>query len=116
MGSKVFITDTRQDVLNGEYNGSQSNLRSHKSRIRAKAKVALSELIEVASSPVIDNTEVFSPEQVELLLYALTAGRGGLEGDDIPVQKQAWTPDPQYRLEMLEVLENTRQNYLSNGN
>jgi hypothetical protein len=67
----VFLTDKRTDVLNREYEGSESVRRTHESRIRQRARTAISELIEVADSPVIDNADVFEPEEVGRLLAAI---------------------------------------------
>ncbi len=73
MGDKtdVFLTDKRTDVLNREYEGSESVRRTHESRIRQRAQTAISELIEVADSPVIDNSDVFEPVDVGRLLAAI---------------------------------------------
>lgn len=71
----VFLTDERRTVLSGEYDGADSTERAHRSNIRARSRTALDELIEVAASPEIDNSEVFDPDQVFRLLRALLTPR-----------------------------------------
>jgi hypothetical protein len=64
----LFLTDTRRQVLEGEYSGSDSNLRTHHSNIRHRSQLALDELIEVARSPKINNAEALPAEKVTTLL------------------------------------------------
>lgn len=71
---KVFLTDERRAVLEGSYDGSVNTERTHKSRIRKKTQLALRELIEVAQSPVIDNSEVFDAGLIEQLITGLYTG------------------------------------------
>lgn len=72
MVDKVFLTDTRRALLNDEYGGKDSSRATERSRIKNRASVALEELIEVAESEQIDNTDVFDPSDVHRLLVALT--------------------------------------------
>jgi len=65
----TFLTESRREVLSGEWDGSPSTERSKKSHIRTKARSALGELIEVARSEEIENAEVFEPEEIGTLLY-----------------------------------------------
>jgi hypothetical protein len=83
----AFLTDERRAVLAGDYDGSESVERTHKSRIRQRARSAIEELIEVAQSPVIENSDVFSPSQIGTLLFWImhdpaetTTPSGGLLG------------------------------------
>lgn len=78
MGDKtqVFLTDERTAVLNGTYQGAANTERTHKSRIRDRARTALKELIQVAHSPAIDNAEVFDPNDLARLIDALMAPEG----------------------------------------
>jgi len=79
MVKRVFLTETRRDVLNGEFEGPDATKRSHKSRIRTRARMALQELIEVAASPEIDNADIFEPDDVTDLTEALIFnGRRGI--------------------------------------
>ena len=78
---KAFLTETRKGVLDGDWEGSDSTHRSHKSDIRQKSKAAIEELIEVAESREIDNKQVFDPEQIRHLLVAI-AQPGGLVEDE----------------------------------
>lgn len=74
----VFLTETRQKVLRGDYDGEENTERTHKSRIRARAQKAIDELDEVAMSPEIENEDVFDPERVAFLLLHIMRGTGGL--------------------------------------
>ena len=71
MVERVFLTDTRRNVLSSEFEGADSTLESHKSRIRSRSRMALSELVEVAESNEIDNEDVFDPREIHALLEAL---------------------------------------------
>jgi len=76
MSDRVLLTEKREQVLNGEYEGSNDALRNQKSRLRQSARTALDELIQVAASPEIENAEVFEPNEVARLLDALMVPRG----------------------------------------
>lgn len=71
MGERVLLTDERNAVLAGEYDGSDAALRNQKSRIRRSSETALRELTEVAESPYIDQTTLFDPQAVVELVRAL---------------------------------------------
>ncbi|MBX0306065.1 hypothetical protein [Haloarcula salinisoli] len=75
MAENAFLTDRRRDYLAGEYDGSDSAERHLKYSLRESSELALSELVEVAESPLIDNTEVFDPDEVFRLLRALLSPR-----------------------------------------
>jgi hypothetical protein len=72
MVDKVFLTDKRRDVLAGESDLEGNSLAVSKSRIRKRARLALTELIEVAESEQIDSSDIFDPTDVHRLLVALT--------------------------------------------
>lgn len=74
--SPVFLTDERRDVLNEEYQGADSTERAHRSNIRKRARKAIQELIEVAQSPQIDNSEVFEPDNLARLIDSLMVPQG----------------------------------------
>lgn len=83
MSDRVLLNDKRESVLNAEYDGSDAALRNQKSRLRSSSRTALKELIEVAQSHEIDNTEVFDPDDVFRLLRALlTPRQEDLEPDE----------------------------------
>lgn len=71
MSADTFLTDERRAVLNGEYDGAENVERTHRSRIKSRARSAVGELIEVARSEEIENRDVFDPKQVGLLLGLL---------------------------------------------
>lgn len=77
-----FLTETHQKVLRGEFEGSDSTLRSHKSEIRKRAKAALADLTTVANSPHIDNESkvggerLFEPTDLHALLSAVVEPGG----------------------------------------
>lgn len=82
----AFLTDERRAVLTGDYGGSENVERTHKSRIRQRANSAISELIEVAQSPVIENADVFDPAEIGTLLFWIMhdpsqTTTGGLVGE-----------------------------------
>jgi hypothetical protein len=80
----AFLTDNRRDVLNGESDWSDQAISNEKSRIKNRADLALDELIEVAQSPRIDNSEVFDPDTMSQLLSALLiADRTETQGDGV---------------------------------
>jgi hypothetical protein len=78
MTDRVFLTEKRRDVLNGEYEGSPDALRNQKSRLRKSARTALEELIAVANSEEIENGEVFHPNDLARLVHALMTPADGL--------------------------------------
>lgn len=65
----TFLTESRREVLAGEWDGEPSTERSKKSHIRTRARSAVGELIEVARSEEINNADVFEPAEVGTLLY-----------------------------------------------
>lgn len=71
MVQRVFLTDARRDVLNGEFDGKEITKRSQKSKIRTRSRLAIDELIDVFESDEIDNTKSFDPEQIARLIRAL---------------------------------------------
>lgn len=72
----TFLTDERRAVLRGEYEGSENVERTHKSRIRERARSALNELQDVADSPHISNHDVFEPKEVGNLLFYILRDPG----------------------------------------
>jgi hypothetical protein len=74
----AFLTDERRAVLSGEYDGEPNTERTHKSRIRSRARTALHELIEVAESDAIDNADIFEPNDLARLIHALMTPADGL--------------------------------------
>jgi len=76
MADRVLLTEKREQVLSGEYDGSDTALRNQKSRLRDSARTALAELVQVAASPEIDNADVFEPNEVARLLDALMVPNG----------------------------------------
>jgi hypothetical protein len=67
MTDRVLLTDTRKDLLEGDYDSSNPTHRNRKHRLKESSKTALDELIQIAQSPIIDNTEIFETEQVASL-------------------------------------------------
>ena len=104
MVEKVFLTEARREALN-HYDPDDSNHRAHKSRVAERARVALEELMWVASVPAVDNADVFDEDAVRALLTTLLDGSGGVitkEGVepsdvDMPGDLLATKPDPDYR-------------------
>jgi len=97
MVEKVFLTDSRRDVLKGTSDLTDQSLYNAKSRIRTRARLALDELIEVAASDEIDNADIFTEQQIQVLISNLLFGSGGLIGGDVAGNlPEAWDPDPEY--------------------
>lgn len=67
----VFLTPERQSVLEGTYEGRANTERTHKSRIRSRARRAIEELIAVAASPEIENSDVFEPDELAQLVATI---------------------------------------------
>lgn len=80
----MLLTEQRENVLNGEYSGTDAALRNQKSRLRESSRTALHELTAVAESQHIDNTDVFDPDDVFRLLRALLSydGPQAIEGTE----------------------------------
>jgi len=110
MSDRVFLTDQRRDVLKGQYEGSDTALRTQKSRLRQASSTVLDELIAVADSGEIDNADTFDSEQVYHLLVALAIDRDTFaSGDpDDPHHKQV---DEEFKREVLEAVDDFRFTY-----
>lgn len=110
MVEKVFLTDSRRDVLEGTTDLTEQSLYNAKSRIRTRARLALDELTEVAASPEIDNADIFTEQEIKRLVSLLLFGHGGLMGGDVADNlPEAWDPDPEYALSLYTAL-NTQLN------
>lgn len=70
----AFLTDRRREFLEGDYDLEDSADRQLKRRTKNDAIDALDELIEVARSPHLDNSEIFDPGHIEQLITALYTG------------------------------------------
>jgi hypothetical protein len=71
MVERLFLTEPRQKLLDGELDWNESSVETEKSRIRTRASLALDGLIEVAKSDQIENSTVFEPEDIDRLLRAI---------------------------------------------
>jgi hypothetical protein len=102
MGDRVFLTDAREQVLEGTYDGSNSALRNQKSRLRSSASIALAELRKVAASEEIENEDIFDPEMVYKLLLALFSHNQGLlrVGLDTDHQRQMYIATERAQLQV----------------
>lgn len=97
---RVLITDTRAEILEN-YDSSNSTHRTRKYRLENSARIAFSELVEIAESGVIENPEAFPIDDVLRFVGAL-ADYGGLEPptvpdeyrDDLRVRLAAHATDP----------------------
>jgi hypothetical protein len=79
----AFLTDERAAVLAGNYEGNEAVERTHKSRIRQRARSALDELILVAQSDEIENADVFEPDKVGTLIHWLLRDPSQLEAEGL---------------------------------
>ena len=105
MVESIFLTDSRRDVLEGTTDLTDQSLYNAKSRIRTRARLAIGELIEVAASSEIDNDDIFTEQQMQVLISNLLFGSGGLMGDDVADDlPEAWDPDPEYASNIYTIL------------
>jgi hypothetical protein len=72
---RVLITKGRAEILEN-YDSKNSTHRTRKYRLQKSTKTVLDELIEIAQSPNIDNTEVFDPNQIDRLISTLVGAYG----------------------------------------
>lgn len=108
----VFLTDTRREVLNGEYEGSDSNRRTHKSNIKKRAKIALAELISVAQSPVIENGDIFKIRQILELYESILWDGGRLQPyQDFEGSRKEYRYCFGHQTGLNQHMDNTAQNY-----
>jgi hypothetical protein len=121
MTDRVLLTDTRKDLLEGDYDSSNPTHRNRKHRLKESSKTALDELIQIAQSPIIDNTEIFETEQVARLTRALltpdvvhTEGGGLWPGtEDLPDELTVTVSDEyqQYQDRLYVVLDDPMHSY-----
>jgi hypothetical protein len=71
MSDRVILTEKREQLLTGRYEGKDVARRNQKSRLRKSAQTAIQELTMIARSPHIDNTEVFDADDMGQLLEAI---------------------------------------------
>jgi len=76
MPDRVLLTEKREQVLNGKYEGSESALRNQKSRLRRSASTALGELTQIAESPYVDLNDEIEAQQIGNFLRALLVPSG----------------------------------------
>lgn len=72
----LFLTEARRAVLDGTTDREGNSLAVEKSRIRERARLAVEELIAVAASPEIENSDVFEPNDLARLIDALMVPKG----------------------------------------
>lgn len=82
----AFLTEQRQRVVDGETSEemgiADATHRQYQRDTTELAQSALQELIEVANSPAIDNTEVFDPDKMFHLLRAILSPDSFEQYDD----------------------------------
>lgn len=104
MVDKVFLTEERRDILEGnDRDLTDQSLTVAKSRIRSRTRTALEELTEVAESNEIDNSEVFEPAQITALLTAILG-----DPEDIEPFYEAFEQGPDARQEHYEKYQTER--------
>jgi len=90
MVENIFLTEKRREVLAGTDDLTDDSRTVEKSRIRKRAKMALSELEEVAQSMEIENRSVFEPEEVGRLLFWIHKDPANVENMTKP--EGEWDP------------------------
>lgn len=89
MPDRVLLTDRRKELLSEGYDPSNATERGQKHRLKESTHTAFGELIEIAESPYIDNSEFFDANDVGRLIGALLTPSinetesGGLVGGDL---------------------------------
>jgi hypothetical protein len=71
MGEQKLLTDRRREIISEEYDPSDASNRQLKWRLKKDTETTLKELVEIARSPTIDNSEFFDPGLIEQLITAL---------------------------------------------
>jgi len=114
----IFLTDTRREVLEGTTDLEGNALAVQKSRIRARARMALDELQEVAQSTEIENETVFDSSELRMLLmYVLwdpaNISGGGVVGGDPDSDAHVDVADEhqQYQTELYAKLNGVLRKY-----
>lgn len=109
--STIFLTENRREVLAGQSDWSDASIANEKSRIRTRSRDALTELLEVAASPEIDNADVFNPVAVSTLLELLLTGdSSGLMPEGVPKHRPG-KPSPEYASRLYEQIDAARMSY-----
>jgi hypothetical protein len=94
MTERVILTEQRERLLSGKYEGSDTAERAQRHRLKNSTKVAIDELIQIAESPVLDNSDVFDPDDVFRLLRALyTPSQDHLEEESGLIDHGDATPE-----------------------
>lgn len=112
MTDRVILTEQREKLLNGEYEGSDAALRKQKWRLRESANTALHELVKIAESPHIDTREVIDPDDLLLLVGAIMEPDGyGFTVNAPPeeVSDEYLAHQHQIYLRLQHLLENYRE-------
>lgn len=79
MSDRAFLTDRRENFLDGNYDLENAADRQVKSRLKKSSTIAFEELIAVAASPAIENEDVFETEQISRLLRAIMGDPEAIE-------------------------------------
>lgn len=67
----MLLTEKREELLEGNYDSGDNADRMAKSRLHSSTNTAIQELVKIAESPYISNSEVFDPDDIFRLLRAL---------------------------------------------
>jgi len=71
MPDRVILTERRKELLQGDYDSENSADRMALLRLRNSTQTNLEELIQIAQSPHVNNSETLPAEKVGQLLQAL---------------------------------------------
>lgn len=98
MEEYAFLSERRRSIIEGESADemgiADATYRQHRAAVKRQARLALEELLNVAASPVIDNSDVFEPEQIRALTQTLIRGSGGLADPHESIPATAWATEP----------------------
>lgn len=98
MEEHAFLSERRRSIVEGEtaedMGIADATYRQHRAAVKRQARLALEELLKIAASPVIDNSEIFEPDQIRALTQTLIRGSGGLGDPHESIPATAWATEP----------------------
>jgi len=72
MSNRVLLTEQREKLIAGDYDGSDEATRAQHWRLNQSIKTVLDELTTIANSEEVENVDAFDAGDVRSLLTALT--------------------------------------------
>lgn len=115
MEEHAFLSDRRRSIVEGEtaedMGIADATYRQHRAAVKRQARLALQELLKVAASPEIDNSDVFDPLAISTLAELLLTGNSsGLMPEGVPRYRPG-KPAPEYSNELYQRLDGAQMSY-----